>query len=54
MVLAFKTRARTKDVDAIFHPPHEIREAARLVQAEMDLPEGWLNDGAKAFVSTRS
>ena len=37
MVLAFKTRARTKDVDAIFHPPHEIRDAARLVQAEMDL-----------------
>ena len=53
MVLAFKTRARTKDVDAIFHPPHEIRDAARLVQAEMNLPEGWLNDGAKAFVSTR-
>jgi hypothetical protein len=53
MVLAFKTRARTKDVDAIFHPPNEIRDAARLVQAEMNLPEGWLNDGAKAFVSTR-
>lgn len=53
MVLAFKVRARTKDVDAIFHPPQEIREAARLVQAEMNLPEGWLNDGAKAFVSTR-
>ena len=51
MVLAFKARARTKDVDAIFHPPSEIREAARLVQAEMDLPEGWLNDGAGAFVS---
>ena len=53
MVLAFKTRARTKDVDAIFHPPNEIRDAARLVQAEMNLPEGWLNDGAKAFVSAR-
>jgi hypothetical protein len=53
MVLAFKTRARTKDVEAIFHPPNEIRDAARLVQAEMNLPEGWLNDGAKAFVSAR-
>ena len=53
MVLAFKARARTKDVHAIFHPPQAIREAARLVQAEMNLPEGWLNDGAKAFVSAR-
>jgi hypothetical protein len=53
MVLAFRTRARTKDVDAIFHPPGKIRDAARLVQAEMTLSEGWLYDGAKAFVSTR-
>jgi hypothetical protein len=53
MVLAFRTRARTKDVDAIFHPAQAIREAARIVQAEMDLPEQWINDGAKAFVSAR-
>jgi hypothetical protein len=53
MVLAFQTRARTKDVDAIFHPAQVIRELARVVQAEMDLPEGWINDGAKGFVSAR-
>jgi len=53
MVLAFKTRARTKDVDAIFAPAQVIRELARIVQEEMELPEAWINDGAKAFVSSR-
>jgi hypothetical protein len=53
MVLAYRTRAATKDVDAIFQPAQIIRELARSVQEEMDLPENWINDGAKAFVSPR-
>jgi len=53
MVLAFRARTATKDVDAIFQPVQVIRDLARLVQEEMDLPENWLNDGAKAFVSPR-
>ena len=40
MVLAFKTRARTKDVDAIFHPPHEIRDAARRRSSGDEPPRG--------------
>ncbi len=53
MVLAFKARTATKDVDAIFHPPQVIRELARVVQTEMDLPDNWLNHGAKGYVSPR-
>jgi hypothetical protein len=51
MVVAFHARAATKDVDAIFHPTGIIREIARVVQEELDLPENWLNEGAKGFIS---
>lgn len=51
MVLAFNARAATRDVDAIFEPAATIREAAALVQAEQGLPDAWLNDGAKGFLS---
>ena len=53
MVLAFKARASTKDVDAVFHPAAVIRRLAQSVQRELDLPENWLNDGAKGFVSDK-
>src|SRR5438270_2621261 len=51
MVLAFKARPATRDVDAIFQPAQLIRELARTVQEEQDLPDNWLNDGAKGFIS---
>lgn len=53
MVLAFKARSSTKDVDAVFEPAAVVREAANLVQQEQNLPEGWLNDGAKGFLSAQ-
>ena len=40
MVLAFQARQATKDVDTIFAPVGAVREAARLVAYEQDLP--WL------------
>jgi len=51
MVLAFKARPATRDVDAIFHPAQLIRELAQEVEREHDLPENWLNDGAKGYIS---
>jgi len=53
MVLCFKQRADTKDVDAIFWPAPTIRELAEVVRQEQDLPQGWLNDSAKGYVSRR-
>lgn len=53
MVLAFQARPSTKDVDAIFHPPQIIRELSRVIQQEQGLPEDWINDGAKGFVSAK-
>ncbi|MGI8821262.1 MAG: DUF6036 family nucleotidyltransferase [Chthoniobacterales bacterium] len=53
MVLAFRTRQTTKDVDAIFEPATVIRDSAAIVAEIMALPKDWLNDAAKAFLSER-
>ncbi len=53
MTLAYHARASTRDVDAIFFsPPNavQIRQLALQVALEMNLPDDWLNDGAKGFV----
>lgn len=50
MCLAFKARPATKDVDAIFEPVREIRNAARRVAERNSLDVGWLNLAVKMFV----
>lgn len=53
MVLAYNARLSTKDVDAIFQPSAAIRAAATAIADEQDLPQHWLNDGVKGFISAR-
>lgn len=53
MVLAFTARLATKDVDALFQPTQAIRELARHIADEQNLPVNWLNDGVKGFISAR-
>jgi len=52
MVLAFDARESTRDIDAIFVPKAEVAEACRQVAGNRGLPESWLNDGVKGFVSS--
>ena len=53
MVLVFDARSSTRDIDAVFRPKSEIRDAAERVAQDLSLPTGWLNDGVKGFLSGR-
>jgi len=53
MCLALDARAATRDVDALFRPPAEVRAAAARIAARSGVPENWLNDAVKAFLGTR-
>lgn len=56
LVLLFKARETTKDVDVfILQPdPPRVREAAAQVARDLELPDDWLNDAAKGYFVTVS
>ncbi len=53
MCLAHGARSSTEDVDALFRPSIEVRQAASRVAARAGMDADWLNDGVKGFMSTQ-
>jgi hypothetical protein len=51
MCLVFEARESTADVDALFRPTRELREAAAAVAVAHAVHEHWLNDAVKAYLS---
>lgn len=49
MCLVYHARRATKDVDAIFKPAKEIRQASEAVAKKYGLDKCWLSDAAKGF-----
>lgn len=50
MILGWKARQPTRDIDAVFEPAAKIRRLAKEMADEEGLPEGWLNDAVKGFI----
>lgn len=50
MALAYDPGRLTRDVDALFVPAPEVRQAAEAIASEHGLEPDWLNDAAKGFL----
>jgi hypothetical protein len=53
MCLALDARHSTRDVDGYFRPTGVVRQAAGRIAAQAGVPDDWLNDAVKGFLSPR-
>ena len=51
MCLIHSARDMTKDIDALYEPKTIINQLVAKIAVEEGLPNGWLNDSVKGFVS---
>ena len=54
MCLCYKSREVTQDIDAIFEPKTIINELIEKIAVELNIPNNWLNDGVKGFLSSNA
>ena len=52
MALVYGARDMTKDIDALYEPKSDINRLSAEVAEEMGLPNDWLNDGVKGYISS--
>jgi len=53
MCLVFRARDATRDVDAAFEPSSVVLDAALAIAARRNLPDAWLNNAVKRYLSDR-
>jgi hypothetical protein len=53
VVLGYGAARTTRDID-VYQLDSDVRAAAHAVAAGLGLPDGWLSDGARAFMRTAS
>ena len=51
MCLVHSARDMTKDIDALYEPKEEVNRLAKQIAEEEGLPENWLNDSVKGFLT---
>jgi len=51
MCLVHSARDMTKDIDALYEPKSDINRLVKKIAEQEELPEDWLNDSVKGFVT---
>lgn len=54
MCLVHSARDMTKDIDALYEPKVLINQLVAKIAQEECVPENWLNDGVKGFVTSNA